>query len=137
MSRVVKMETLNVGTMTGKGRELADMMLRRKVDVLCVQETRWTGSKARDIGSGFKLYYHGGDGRENGVGIILSIFLTKSVLEVRRVPDRTMGMKLEIEGMPCNVLAAYAPQVGCELEEKERFGRIWMSFWKEYPWDKG
>ncbi|KAK3525575.1 hypothetical protein QTP70_000455 [Hemibagrus guttatus] len=36
----LRIGTLNVGTMTGKGRELADMMERRKVDILCVQETR-------------------------------------------------------------------------------------------------
>ena len=39
----VRVGTLNVGTMTGKGRELADMMERRKVDKLCVQETKWMG----------------------------------------------------------------------------------------------
>ena len=32
----VKVGTLNVGTMTGKGRELADMMVKRKVDIRCV-----------------------------------------------------------------------------------------------------
>ena len=36
----VKVGALNVGSMTGKGRELADMMVKRKVDILCVQETR-------------------------------------------------------------------------------------------------
>ena len=30
----VKVGTLNVGTMTGKGRELAEMMVKRKVDIL-------------------------------------------------------------------------------------------------------
>ena len=63
------------------------------------------------------------DGRRNGVGIILRKDLTKSVLVIRRVSDRAMGMKLEIGGMILNVLSAYAPQVGCELEEKERFWR--------------
>ena len=63
------------------------------------------------------------DGRRNRVGIILRKDLTKSVLEVRRVSDRAMGMKLEIGGMILNVLSAYAPQVGCDLEEKERFWR--------------
>ena len=42
----LKVGTLNVGTMTGKSRELADVMERRKVDALCVQETRWKGEKA-------------------------------------------------------------------------------------------
>lgn len=36
----VRLGTLNVGTVTGKARELVDMMQRRKVDNLCVQETR-------------------------------------------------------------------------------------------------
>ena len=41
----VRVGTLNEGSMTGRGRELADMMERRKVGVLCVQETRWKGNK--------------------------------------------------------------------------------------------
>ncbi|KAF7709811.1 hypothetical protein HF521_016661 [Silurus meridionalis] len=64
----VRVGTLNVGTMTGKGREVADMMERRKVDMLCVLETKVKGSKARNIGGGFKLFYHGVDGKRNGVG---------------------------------------------------------------------
>ncbi|KAK3553898.1 hypothetical protein QTP70_012888 [Hemibagrus guttatus] len=75
-----------------KGRELADMMERRKVDILCVQETRWKGSKARSIGAGFKLFYYGVDSKRNGVGVVLKEEFVRNVLEV-----------------------------GCELEEKERF----------------
>ncbi|KAK3563754.1 hypothetical protein QTP86_034480 [Hemibagrus guttatus] len=32
-----------------------------------------------------------------------------------------MSLKLEIEGVMLNVVSGYAPQVGCESEEKERF----------------
>ncbi|KAK3516865.1 hypothetical protein QTP70_027079 [Hemibagrus guttatus] len=32
-----------------------------------------------------------------------------------------MSLKLEIEGVMLNVVSGYAPQVGCELEEEERF----------------
>ncbi|KAK3519688.1 hypothetical protein QTP70_000998, partial [Hemibagrus guttatus] len=105
----------------GKGRELADMMERRKVDILCVQETRWKGSKARSIGAGFKLFYYGVDSKRNGVGVVLKEELVRNVLEVKRVSDRVMSLKLEIEGVMLNVVSGYAPQVGCELEEKERF----------------
>ncbi|MCJ8733950.1 hypothetical protein PDJAM_G00229570 [Pangasius djambal] len=107
--------------MTGKDRELADMMERRKVDILCVQETRWKGRKARTIGAGFKLFYYGVDSKRNGVGVVLKEEFVKNVLEVKRVSDRVMSLKLEIEGMMLNVVSGYAPQVGCELEEKERF----------------
>ncbi|KAK3553911.1 hypothetical protein QTP70_015303, partial [Hemibagrus guttatus] len=117
----LRIGTLNVGTMTGKGRELADMMERRKVDILCVQETRWKGSKARSIGAGFKLFYYGVDSKRNGVGVVLKEEFVRNVLEVKRVSDRVMSLKLEIEGVMLNVVSGYAPQVGCELEEKERF----------------
>ncbi|KAK3550781.1 hypothetical protein QTP70_004915 [Hemibagrus guttatus] len=107
--------------MTGKGRELADMMERRKVDILCVQETRWKGSKARSIGAGFKLFYYGVDSKRNGVGVVLKEEFVRNGLEVKRVSDRVMSLKLEFEGVMLNVVSGYAPQVGCELEEKERF----------------
>ncbi|XP_042889113.1 uncharacterized protein LOC122264329 [Penaeus japonicus] len=57
--------------MTGKSREIVDMMERRKLDVLCLQETKWKGSKARDLGAGCKLYYHGENGARNGVGVVV------------------------------------------------------------------
>ncbi|KAK3561686.1 hypothetical protein QTP86_012553 [Hemibagrus guttatus] len=76
----------------GKGRELGNMRERRKVDILCVQETRWKGSKARSIGAGFKLFYYGVDSKRNGLGVVLKEEFVRNVLEV-----------------------------GCELEEKERF----------------
>ncbi|KAK3572156.1 hypothetical protein QTP86_022232 [Hemibagrus guttatus] len=120
----LRIGTLNVGTMTGKGKELADVMERRKVDILCVQETRWKGSKARSIGAGFKLFYYGVDSKRNGVGVVLKEEFVRNVLEVKRVSDRVMSLKLEIEGVMLNVVSGYAPQVGCELEEKE-------SFWSE------
>ncbi|KAI5612991.1 hypothetical protein C0J50_4233, partial [Silurus asotus] len=106
--------------MTDKGREIDDMMERRKVDMLCVQETKWKGSKARNIGSGFKLFYYCVNGRRNGVVVILKEEYSKSVVKVKRVSDRVMIVKVEVEGM-INVISAYAPQVGCEMEEKERF----------------
>ncbi|KAF7708952.1 hypothetical protein C0J45_4279 [Silurus meridionalis] len=103
--------------MTGKGREVADMMERKKVDMLCVQETKWKGSKTRNIGGGFKLVHHGVDGKRNGVGVILKKEYSKSVVEGKRVSYRVMNVKLEVEGVMINVICAYAPQVGCEMED--------------------
>ena len=36
----LRIATLNVGAMTGKGREVAGLMERRGLDILCVQKTR-------------------------------------------------------------------------------------------------
>lgn len=46
---------------------------------------------------------------------------TNGVLEVRRITDRMISLKLEIDGVPLNVVSAYAPQVGCDREEKNEF----------------
>ena len=43
----MKVGTLNIGTMTGRGREVADMMERRGLSILCVQETRWKELRQR------------------------------------------------------------------------------------------
>lgn len=45
-----------------------------------------------------------------------------SVVNVKRLSDRIMNLKLEIEGvMKWNVVSVYASQAGCPLEEKEEF----------------
>ena len=80
---------------------------------------KWKGSKARELGNGCKLYLL--DMKRNGIGIILKPELTKGVIEVRRVFDRILEMKLEIGKEVVNVVSAYAPQAGCAKEEKEEF----------------
>ena len=35
--------------------------------------------------------------------------------------DRVMSLKLQTEGEMFNTVSGSAPQVGCELEEKEKF----------------
>ena len=117
----IRVGTLNIGMMTGRVRELADMMEQRNVDILCLQETKWKGSKARNIGGGCKIFYNGADGRKNGIGIVVREELAESVLEVKRVSDRLMAMKLEVKGSILNIVSACAPQVNYSIEEKNDF----------------
>ena len=70
------------------------MVKRRNLDILCVQETKWKESKARNVGGGCELFYNGADGRRNGIGIAVREELVKSVLEVKRVSERLMVIKL-------------------------------------------
>ena len=83
----LRVATLNVGTMTGKGK-VADLMEPRGVDILCVQETRWKEERARCIGGGYKMWYCGSGNKKNGVGIILKKEHVDRVVEIRRVTDR-------------------------------------------------
>ena len=119
----IRVCSLNVGTMTGKGGEIRQMMERRRITILCVQETRWKGNKARELGGGCRILYSGANrnGR-NGVGIVLAKEVRDEVIEVNRRSDRVMRVKLNV-GETVNILCVYAPQVGCEEEEKENFWR--------------
>ena len=95
------------------------MMERRNVDILCLQETKWKGSKARNIGGGCKLFYNGANGR-NGIGIVVREELAESALDMKRVmSDRLMAMKLEVKGSILNVVSTCAPQTNNNLEKND------------------
>ena len=115
------MGTWNVGSLTGRGREIAEVMERWGIDILCVQETRWTGNSARDLGGDCKILYNGTHTRRNGVGIIVKEHWRDKVLEVKRVNDRLRSIKLLLKTVTQTVISGYAPQVGCSSEEKEEF----------------
>ena len=56
----IRLGSWNVGSLTGKLRELVDTATRRRVNILCVQETKWKGQKAKEVdNTGFKLWYTG------------------------------------------------------------------------------
>ncbi|XP_065322179.1 craniofacial development protein 2-like [Gordionus sp. m RMFG-2023] len=97
------------------------MLNKRKVDIACIQETKWKGKKTLMIGDEYKLYYNGIVSNRNGVGIILSQDLTSSVVEVKRISERLMKIKLCIGQSILHILSVYAPQTGCKAEEKDDF----------------
>ena len=117
----IRVGTLNVGTMTGKG--IAGRLDgAKKSRCYCAQMgNKVEGSKARKILGGCKLFYNGTDGRRNGIEIVVRKDLVESVLEVKRVSDRLMAVKLEVKGLILNIVSAYSPQVGNSMEKKNNF----------------
>nr|XP_016505907.1 PREDICTED: craniofacial development protein 2-like [Nicotiana tabacum] len=112
----------NGGTLTSKTVELAKILRKRKVNIACVQETRWVGSRVR-VADGYKLWYSGVQKGKNGVGILVDRELRESVVEVRRVDDRLMTIKLVVGESTLNIVSAYAPHASLAEEIK------WC-FWK-------
>ena len=117
----VRFMPANIVSMTGKSREIADIMHRRNIMIAYVQKTKWKGSKAKEIGEGFKLYYHGICRAINGIGIILSKELQDKILEIKRISDRILTMKLASGNTMLNIISIYAPQVGCSQQDKDQF----------------
>lgn len=120
--RRIRVGSWNVGSLTGKLRELVDTAVRRRVDVLCVQETKWKGQKAKEVeDTGFKLWYTGTTPNKNGVGILINKSLKDGVVDVKRRGDRLILAKLVVGDLVLNVISAYAPQVGHNENTKREF----------------
>ncbi|XP_039301290.1 craniofacial development protein 2-like [Nilaparvata lugens] len=117
----MRISTWNVGSMTGRSTELGKVLQHRRINICCVQETKWKGSKSRNIGCGYKLIYHG-TRAHNGVGIVMDRDLQERIVEVKRVSERLMSIKFALDNQPCmNVISAYAPQAGCANAGKDIF----------------
>ena len=63
--------------------------------------------------------------------------LAESVLEVKRVSDRLMAMKLEIKGLILNIVSKYAPQICNSIEVKNNFWQDLDGLIKVYQNRKG
>jgi exonuclease III len=92
------------------------------VNILCVQETKWTGQKAKEVeNTGFKLWYIGKKRSKNGVDILINKNLKNEVIVVKRQGDMIIMNKLVFGDLILNVISVYAPQVGLSDDVKRRF----------------
>ena len=114
----LRVGTWNMGSMMGRGRELVEVPKRQKVDILCIQETKWGGSTSRNLGEGYSTIYHGENNKKNGVGNVVNEKYLERIVKVERYLDRLMAIQL-VEVW--NLFSAYAPQVGRQNEKKEEF----------------
>ena len=69
----------------------------------------------------YKLWYSGGEGGENRVGIFIKYELAQDVIEVKRFGERMMKVKMVIEKTVYHIFSVYAPQVGRSEDEKAEF----------------
>ena len=104
----IRLGSWNVGSLTGKLRELVDTSVRRRVNILYVQETKWKAQKAKEVdNTSFKLWYTGTTTNKN-VGVLIDKSLKDGVVKVRRQGDRIILVKLVISDMVLNVISTYA-----------------------------
>ena len=79
---------MNVGSMSKRTGEVANMAARRRLDFCCLQETRWKGGNVRTFGTEgarFKFFWIGGEDGLAGVGVLVAERWVKKVIEVKRV----------------------------------------------------
>jgi hypothetical protein len=106
----------------GKLGEVVDTMITCRVNILCVQETKWKGQKAKEVeDTSFKLWYTGTTSTKNGVGIVFNKSLKDGVVYIKRKGDMIILVKLLVGDLIFNVISAYAPQIGLNESVKMQF----------------
>ena len=116
--------TLNVSTMKGKASEVVETVSRRRVDLCCLQETRWKNEGVKQIvgkDSRYKLFWSGNDNATGGVGVLLAEEWWEKVFEVVRVSDRIILIRMTIGKTVFVFVCVYAPQANLSEFEKDRF----------------
>ena len=119
-----RLSSWNVGTMRGRSGEIVETLARRKIDVCCVQEVRWRGASARMItgkDSEFKFFWVGGETGLGGVGILVSKNWLDKIIDVNRISDRLMAIKLLTGKRVLSIISTYAPQQGLGEDIKDKF----------------
>ena len=122
--RKFRVGTLNVNTLRRRVCEVVETVSCRKVDVCCIQETRYRGGKCHTIMSKdtrYKLYWSGNDKGTAGVGVFVAEEWIEKVFVVQRVSDRIILVKLIIGQRVVTFLSVYAPQSGLSDEIKDLF----------------
>ena len=84
--RKFRVGILNVNTLRGRVCEVVETLSRRKVDVCCIQETRYHGGSCRTIkgkDTRYKLYWSGNNKGTAGVGVFVAEEWIEKVFEVQ------------------------------------------------------
>jgi hypothetical protein len=69
----------------------------------------------------FKLWYTGTTSTKNVVGIVLDKSLKDGVVDIKRLGDMVILVKLLVGDLVFNVISAYAPQIDLNESVKRQF----------------
>ena len=85
----------NIGSLSEKSLELVKIFRKKRINTASLQETKWVGTKAR-VADGYKLWYSGSVRNMNDIGILVDDELREQVVEVKRVNNIMVSIKLVI-----------------------------------------
>ena len=106
MGRPFRVGTWDVDSLTGRLGELVEVLAVRRMDVACVQETRWRGSGCRffgAIGKRYQLFWMESKAKTDGVGIFVAEKWVDSVVTVERHSKRVLVLKMVLGDCLLNV----------------------------------
>ena len=80
----LRVGTLHVNTLSGRECEVVEMLSRRRIDVCCLQEMRYSGGHCqiiKGIDTWYKLFWSGNNKGTAGVGVFVAEEWTEKVFE--------------------------------------------------------
>ncbi|ESO12072.1 hypothetical protein HELRODRAFT_158482 [Helobdella robusta] len=92
-SMVLRLGTLNVGSLTGRSMEIAEMLERRRINICCLQEIRWKSNGVCHVNSDkekYKLFWNGQKTAKNGVGIFVREPLAQEAISMATLERKQM-----------------------------------------------
>jgi len=110
----------NIGTLLDKSVKLVKLLHRRKISIVCILETKWVSTKAKEI-DGYKPWYSEFNKVKNGIVILIEKELVQQVVEVKYKSDRIISVKFMVDLKIFNIVRAYVSQIGLEEDTKRLF----------------
>ena len=117
----LKIATINISTLRGKEEELVTLMEERKLTLLGLCETCWSGSGRRVLHHDFQLIYSGGNVNKHGVAILVSPNIVDRIKDTHQISERIVSISLKMDKGDLKIIQVYAPQQGRTAGEKEEF----------------
>jgi hypothetical protein len=90
-----------------------------------LSKTKWTGQGRKKLRKGYETIWSSKNtGKKKLIEIILIPTYGEKVTDTEFISGRKIKIKLLVKVKEMNFLQIYAPQIGCSIEEKEKFKEI-------------
>ena len=135
-SIVMRIATLNIGTLNEREDAVADAMRKGNIDILCLQETKIGDGKEKAIDENYKLYCSLGDNTKYGVAICISKEWQDKIETKNYLSDRIMSIRLQTNETVLSIVSVYAPQQNLQNTIKTEFWTMLRQVTEKIPWNE-
>jgi len=127
--RKLKVATWNVTGIAGKTEELQTELLKRKIDIAIITETKNKNKGSQDIGN-YVMIYCGVPANQwasSGVAIAIRKDWKHKIQDYTWISDRIIETRIKVLNRNFTIVGVYAPVEGKEQETEEFYRELQQS----------